>query len=72
MNSLAKTFNFGSTVVRTAGTFDDPIFCVKDVCSILGVKNHLNKVALLDQDEKLSIQSLDAQNRTRPTTFCKL
>jgi prophage antirepressor-like protein len=70
MNTLTKTFNFEDSVVRTAGTFEKPLFCVKDVCAMLGVKNHLNKVSLLDEDEKLSIQSLDAQNRTRPTTFC--
>ena len=70
MNTLAATFNFQDSLIRTAGTIDDPMFCVKDVCSVLGVKNHLNKVAQLDEDEKLSIQTLDAQNRTRPTTFC--
>ena len=70
MNALTKTFNFEDSAVRTSGTFEKPLFCAKDVCAMLGVKNHLNKVALLDEDEKLCIQTLDAQNRARPTTFC--
>ena len=67
MNSLAKTFNFEDSTVRTSGTFEKPLFCVKDVCAMLGVKNPRNKVSLLDEDEKLCVDSLDAQNRTRPT-----
>ena len=70
MNTLAKTFSFEDSTVRTSGTFEKPLFCVKDVCAMLGVKKHRNKVSLLDEDEKLCVETLDAQNRTRPTTFC--
>ena len=68
--SLAKTFNYADGAIRTAGTTEEPLFCVKDICALLGVKGHRNKVSLLDIDEKLCVETLDAQKRTRPTTFC--
>ena len=70
MNSLAKTFNFENSVVRTSGTFENPLFCVKDVCALVGVKNHRNKIALLDEDEKDEVHAMDAIGRMQPTAFC--
>jgi prophage antirepressor-like protein len=40
MNTIATTFCFGCNAVRTAGTLDEPMFCLKDVCKVLGTKNH--------------------------------
>ena len=70
MNTLSKTFNFEDSVVRTSGTFENPMFCVKDVCAMLGVKNHMNKISLLDQDERDEMHMLDAIGRYQKTTFC--
>ncbi len=70
MNSLTETFNYENQVVRTAGTPDQPLFCVQDICSVLGVKNHRNKVALLDSDEKDAVQSMDAIGRRQNQMFC--
>ena len=70
MNTLTKTFNFEDSVVRTAGTFEKPLFCVKDVCAMLGVKNSRDKVRLLDEDEKDDVETFDAIGRSQKTTFC--
>ena len=70
MNTLSKTFNFEDSVVRTAGTFEKPLFCVKDVCAMLGVKNSRDKVRLLDEDEKDGVETFDAIGRSQKTTFC--
>jgi len=37
MNTLT-TFTYGSTVVRTAGSSEEPLFCLKDICTVLGIK----------------------------------
>ena len=68
--ALEKTFDFNGSNVRTTGTFEDPHFCIKDVCAVLGLQGHRDKTALLDADEILCVESLDAQNRTRPKNFC--
>ena len=39
MNSLTKTFQFSNAVMRTGGTLDDPMFCLRDICTVLGIKN---------------------------------
>ena len=70
MNALTKTFNFQDDVVRSAGTFERPIFCVRDICKALGIKNVGNKVAVLDKDEKDNIHVMDAIGRTRNVPAC--
>ena len=57
--SLAKTFNYADGAIRTAGTTEEPLFCVKDICALLGVKNHKHKISLLDTDEKQLEHALD-------------
>ena len=70
MNTLTNTFTYGSTVVRTAGSPEQPMFCVQDICTVLGIKNNRNKVALLEQDEKDTVQTLDAIGRRKKKVFC--
>jgi len=38
MNSLTNTFHYNSVVVRTAGTAEEPLFCLRDICTVLGVQ----------------------------------
>ncbi len=45
-------FLFEGAHVRTVGTEDAPLFCAKDVCDILGLKNPSVAVAALDEDER--------------------
>ena len=70
MNALTKTFNFEDSVVRTSGTFEKPLFCVKDVCAMLGVKNTSKKIALLDEDERDEVPIRDPIGRMQLTVVC--
>ncbi len=69
MNTLTA-FTYGSTVVRTAGSPEQPMFCVQDICTVLGIKNHKNKNAILEQHEKDVVQCLDRIGRKQNKVFC--
>ena len=55
-DTMAMTRQFGDFSVRMKGTPEDPMFCVKDVCGCLGIRNHHDKIRLLKDDEKLSVK----------------
>ena len=38
MNTLTNTFHYNSVVVRTAGTAEEPMFCLRDICTVLGIQ----------------------------------
>lgn len=48
MNEL-QTFRFNNDEVRTVLINDEPYFCLKDVCVILGIKNYRDTVNTLNQ-----------------------
>ena len=51
--SLIERFTSGTgSTIRVQGTDAEPSFCAKDVCEALGIVNHRDKVAKLDEDEK--------------------
>ena len=68
--SLAKTFTFEDTNVRTSGTAENPLFCVKDVCDVLGIKTHRKKIQLLEADEKDVVPFRDSIGRKQNIVFC--
>ena len=70
MNSLTKTFTYGSSVIRTGGTLENPLFCVHDICKVLGIKNPSDKFSGLDDDEKDRIETLDSIGRRRKKPAC--
>lgn len=53
--NLNQLFNYicedGQHPVRIAGTFEKPLFCAKDVCSILGIEKYRDAVGRLDSDQ---------------------
>lgn len=51
MNEL-QVFNYESNEVRTVMRNGEPWFCLVDVCRVLGITNHKNVFARLDNDEK--------------------
>jgi len=51
MNEL-QVFNYESNEVRTVMIDGEPWFVLKDVCGVLGIMNHFNVSARLDDDEK--------------------
>ena len=73
MDALAK-FTFADptgddVIMRTAGTPDAPLFCVKDVCKCLGIADHKVKARLLDQDEKVGCPT-PSRGGTQEMIFC--
>jgi prophage antirepressor-like protein len=68
--NLTKTFDFENSKIRTSGTFEDPLFCVQDVCALLGVKYASKKITLLDADERDDRPIRDTIGRSQITAFC--
>jgi len=56
--------------LRTAGTVENPLYCIKDICAILGIKNHSDKGRVLDAGEYKEIPMLDTLGRTQSMKFC--
>ena len=65
MSSIIKHFVHGEHQIRIKGTEEIPIFCAKDVCTALGIVNHRDKVAKLDEDEKRVSVEPTASGRQR-------
>ena len=50
--------------IRVNGTYDEPWFCLKDLCGALGITNHKNKANLLRPNQKLlSVERASGQRR---------
>ncbi len=70
MNALVN-YDFLETAVRTAGTTEDPLYCVKDVCKCLGLQQKAcHKTKILAEDDKHYVQVPDARGIPRDTAFC--
>lgn len=59
----------GGVVVRTAGTAENPLFCLADVCAVLEISNHRDVATRLDDDEKYGVGLTGAIGRTQQATF---
>ena len=55
--------------VRRAGTAQEPLFCVKDICACLGITTHQMKQRLLHDDEKVQLLT-DTPGGKQKMTFC--
>lgn len=55
--------------VRTAGTADEPMFCLSDVCAALGITNSRNVKDRLDKDDVRQMDITDSLGRTQLATF---
>ena len=47
----------------------EPLFCLKDVCGILGLVNHYNIKARLNKNGLHSMEVIDSMNRIQSVTF---
>jgi len=53
MNDVLQIFAYNDNMqVRTKNIDNEPWFVAKDVCKILGIKDHLNAIKNLDEDER--------------------
>lgn len=50
--SVPASLNSDGLTIRTAGTKDDPLFCLADVCRLFGLSDPSNCSRSLDDDEK--------------------
>jgi len=62
-NSIAQVFNFNSQALRTSGTPDNPMFCLADVCRILGIGNPSDVAGRLPADYLDSIEVVTSNGK---------
>lgn len=65
-----KIFNsqqFGE--IRTAGTSEQPLFCLADLCRAIGIQNSRNVKSRLDADDVRLIDTIDNLGRTQQVTY---
>lgn len=55
--------------VRVIEVNGEPVFCLADVCSALGITNHRNVRARLDDDDVRQMDATDNLGRKQQTTF---
>lgn len=65
MTTALQAFQFKGAAVRTAGTFEAPLFCAADVCEILTLGNVSKACERLDQDEVVMAHHAAAENKPK-------
>lgn len=56
-------------VIRTAGTSENPMFCLADVCKALNLENNRNVSKRLEVDDVHTMDITDRLGRNQQTTF---
>lgn len=69
MNEIKIFSNESFGEVRVAGTPDEPLFCLVDVCKILGIANPRNVKTRLDEDAVRLMDTIDKLGRNQKVTF---
>lgn len=64
---IFKNERFGE--IRTAGTSDEPLFCLTDVCKAIGIKDVPRCASRLDDDMRQTHPIIDSLGRTQQATF---
>jgi hypothetical protein len=59
----------GSMIIRMAGTPDEPLFCLPDLCAILELGQAARVADRLDEDEVTKSNLIDSLGRSQPTWF---
>jgi prophage antirepressor-like protein len=68
MSQLQKVFNFHDSNVRVVVQGGNPWFVAKDICEVLGIKNHSDAVSRLNTKQKLVLGISDPRGREQKTT----
>lgn len=55
--------------IRTAGTAENPMFCLSDICNAIGITNARNVKTRLDEDDVRLLDATDNLGRTQQVTF---
>jgi prophage antirepressor-like protein len=70
LHPLKNPFVYSTANVRTATDESNQVwFCAKDVCQILGIKNHLDAVSKLDEDELKGVGDTDTLGGKQTLNF---
>lgn len=64
-----ELFNYGDTDVRFQKKDNKVLFCAKDICQILEIKNVSDACKKLNETQKYGIAITDSMNRMQNTTF---
>lgn len=64
---IFKNDMFGE--IRVAGTSEQPLFCLADVCKAIGIVNARNVKERLDGDDVRLMDTIDSLGRTQQATF---
>ena len=64
---IFKDKRFGE--IRTAGTSEEPLFCLADVCKSVGITNARNVKDRLDMDDVRLVDTIDSMGRTQHVNF---
>ena len=62
-------FRYDDSTIRTAGTVENPLFCLSDVCDILNITGNRNKAKKLCDNEKQTVSVQAADGKMRLMTF---
>ena len=64
---LFKNERFGE--VRVAGTSEEPLFCLADVCKAIGIANPRNVKDRLEEDDVRQMDTIDTLGRTQQVNY---
>lgn len=67
MTSELQVFEYKGASVRTVIIDGEPWMVAKDVCEVLGIQNHKDAIAGLDEDEKSGVAITDPHGREQIT-----
>lgn len=69
MNEIKIFENPAFGKIRTAGTSEEPLFCLADICRVLGINNATDVKKRLKEDGVDSIEVIDSMGRTQRAHF---
>jgi prophage antirepressor-like protein len=69
MNDIQIFNNPQFGAIRTAGSANNPLFCLADVCNAIGITNARNVKSRLDEDDVHLVDTIDNLGRTQQVTF---
>lgn len=64
---IFENANFGE--IRVAGTSENPLFCLADVCKAIGIANARDVRNRLDEDDVVLTDTIDSMGRTQQANF---
>ena len=69
MNEIKIFKNPAFGKIRTVGTSEEPLFCLADICRVLGINNATDAKKRLKEDGVDSIEVIDSMGRTQRAHF---